>query len=141
MKKILFTIIGLSALFCMSSCDEAVYKGRKVYKAYFDYTLKDPESFKVYSEKYTKDGDFTVNWELDYGAKNSLGGMVREKATFTTVGTSIFIDANTPRNNNDAKIHRKSIIQSFWESFFHVNKKFICHFYSKELLLREIVNQ
>ncbi len=49
--------------------------------------------------------------------------------------------ANTPRNNNDAKIHRKSIIQSFWESFFHVNKKFICHFYSKELLLREIVNQ
>lgn len=50
MKKILFTIIGLSALFCMSSCDEAVYKGRKVYKAYFDYTLKDPESFKVYSE-------------------------------------------------------------------------------------------
>ena len=71
MKKILFTIIGLSALFCMSSCDEAVYKGRKVYKAYFDYTLKDPESFKVYSEKYTKDGDFTVNWELDYGAKNS----------------------------------------------------------------------
>lgn len=51
MKKILFTIIGLSALFCMSSCDEAVYKGRKVYKAYFDYTLKDPESFKVYSEK------------------------------------------------------------------------------------------
>ena len=53
MKKILFTIIGLSALFCMSSCDEAVYKGRKVYKAYFDYTLKDPESFKVYSEKYT----------------------------------------------------------------------------------------
>lgn len=90
MKKILFTIIGLSALFCMSSCDEAVYKGRKVYKAYFDYTLKDPESFKVYSEKYTKDGDFTVNWELDYGSKNSLGGMVREKATFTTVGTSIF---------------------------------------------------
>ena len=27
------------------------------------------------------------------------------------------------RNNNDAKIHRKSIIQSFCESFFHVNKK------------------
>ncbi len=26
-------------------------------------------------------------------------------------------------------------------NFFHVNKKFICHFYSKELLLREIVNQ
>lgn len=98
MKKILFTIIGLSALFCMSSCDEAVYKGRKVYKAYFDYTLKDPESFKVYSEKYTKDGDFTVNWELDYGAKNSLGGMVREKATFTTVvGTSIFIDGSSYR--------------------------------------------
>ena len=79
MKKILFTIIGLSALFCMSSCDEAVYKGRKVYKAYFDYTLKDPESFKVYSEKYTKDGDFTVNWELDYGAKKGYSVNVSKK--------------------------------------------------------------
>ena len=98
MKKILFTIIGLSALFCMSSCDEAVYKGRKVYKAYFDYTLKDPESFKVYSEEqYKSDGYFTVNWVLDYGANNSLGGMVREKATFTTVGTSIFIDGSSYR--------------------------------------------
>ncbi len=45
----------------------------------------------------TKDGDFTVNWELDYGAKNSLGGLVREKATFTTVGTSIFIDGSSYR--------------------------------------------
>lgn len=54
MKKILFTIIGLSALFCMSSCDEAVYKGRKVYKAYFDYTLKDPESFKGVQRKIHK---------------------------------------------------------------------------------------
>ena len=31
--------------------------------------------------------------------------------------------ANTPRNNNDAKIHRKSIIQSFWESFFSCEQK------------------
>ena len=34
---------------------------------------------------------------MDYGAKNSLGGMVREKATFTTVGTSIFIDGSSYR--------------------------------------------
>ena len=33
--------------------------------------------------------------------------------------------ANTPRNNNDAKIHRKSIIQSFWESFFSCEQKIL----------------
>ena len=95
MKKVLLLIIVATfQIVAFSSCDESVYKGRKVYKAYFDYTLKDPESFKVYNEKYTKDGDFTVNWELDYGAKNSMGGMVRENVSFTTVGTSIFINGD-----------------------------------------------
>ena len=97
MKKILFTIIGLSALFCMSSCDEAVYKGRKVYKAYFDYTLKDPESFKVYSDNFLNYGVFIVYCFLYYVSNNSFGGMVRENATFTTVGTSIFIDGSSYR--------------------------------------------
>lgn len=95
MKKVLLLIIVATfQIVAFSSCDESVYKGRKVYKAYFDYTLKDPESFKVYNEKHTKDGDFTVNWELDYGAKNSMGGMVRENVSFTTVGTSIFINGD-----------------------------------------------
>lgn len=93
MKKYSILII-LLAMAIFTSCDEAVYKGRKTYKAYFNHILKDPGSFKVYKEEYTKDGDFTINWELDYGAKNSMGGMVRENVSFTTVGTSIFINGN-----------------------------------------------
>lgn len=93
-KALLLILVATLQIITLSSCDEAVYKGRKVYKAYFDYILKDPKSFKVYNEEYTKDGDFAVNWELDYGAKNSLGGMVRENVSFTTIGTEIFIDGN-----------------------------------------------
>ena len=36
-----------------------------------------------------------MNWELDYGAKNSYGGMVREQVSFTTIGNSIFIDGTS----------------------------------------------
>lgn len=92
-KALLLILVATLQIITLSSCDEAVYKGRKVYKAYFDYILKDPKSFKVYNEKYTKEGA-TVNWELDYGAKNSLGGMVRKNVSFTTIGTAIFIDGN-----------------------------------------------
>lgn len=85
MKMILSTIIGITALFCMSSCDDPVTRGRQMYESYFEKTLKDPESFKVYSEKYkesTPKG--SIEWELDYGAKNPLGGMVRETVKFST---------------------------------------------------------
>lgn len=85
MKKILFTLIGVIIILCASSCDDSVSRGRQMYKAYFQKTLKDPKSFKVYSEKYIeKDKEGNVKWELDYGAKNSFGGMVRESIEFST---------------------------------------------------------
>lgn len=85
MKKILFALIGVTIILCASSCDDPISRGRQMYKAYFQKTLKDPDSFKVYNEKYTKeDKEGNIKWELDYGAKNSLGGMVRESIVFST---------------------------------------------------------
>lgn len=84
MKKILLTLIGVAIILCTSSCDDPVTRGRQMYKSYFKKTLKDPESFKVYDEKYTEQDKYTVKWKLDYGAKNSLGGMVRKSIEFET---------------------------------------------------------
>ena len=84
MKKILFVLMGTTLLLFMNSCDDPVTRGRQMYKSYFQKTLKDPDSFKVYNEKYTEDKNGTVEWKLDYGAKNSLGGMVRESVEFST---------------------------------------------------------
>ena len=94
MKKILLLMMAI-LLVSLSSCDESVSNGRRIYKADFKHILKDPDSFTVYDEKYTKDGEYTVNLELDYGAKTSYGGMVREQVSFTTIGNSIFIDGTS----------------------------------------------
>lgn len=83
MKKIMVLSMILFALL-LTSCDDPVTRGRQMYKSYFKKILKDPDSFKVYSEKHTDDKEGTVKWELDYGAKNSLGGMVRENVEFST---------------------------------------------------------
>lgn len=93
MKKFIF--LFLSSLFLLSCEDSAVSSGRKLYEMYFEKTLKDPDSFKIYSEKYTKDGEFTVEWELDYGAKNSFGAMVRETIEFTTTPNFILINGKS----------------------------------------------
>lgn len=93
MKKTIYALSLLLSIFLIS-CESSVSEGRSTYKAYFKHILKDPDSFKVYSETYTKDGEYTVKWELDYGAKNSLGGMVREKVSFETIGSSIHIDGS-----------------------------------------------
>ena len=50
---------------------------------YFRHILKDPDSFKLYNEKHDN-GTYIVEWEIDYGAKNSLGGMTRETLHFET---------------------------------------------------------
>lgn len=82
----------LSTLFLLSCEPSPVREGRKVYKAYFRKNLIDPESFKVYGEKYEITNDVRVEWTLDYGAKNRGGGMNRHEIKFTTVGTHIRID-------------------------------------------------
>lgn len=85
MKKLLF--ISLAVLMAvLTACESrSVSNGRIAYENYFKQHLKDPASFTVYSETYQEDGKFEVNWTLDYGAKNSFGGMVRKTVKFKTL--------------------------------------------------------
>lgn len=93
MKKIVLIMMMFVMCFFFVSCeDEAVSHGRELYQEHFKEVLKDPASFVVYSESYTKIDKFTVQWTLDYGAKNSFGGMVRETVKFKTCGSSIFFE-------------------------------------------------
>ena len=86
-------LIMLAAAFLLCACEpQAVRNGRKLYKKYYQSTLEDPSSFKVYKETYTVDGKYKVNWTIDYGAKNSFGGMVRKTDNIITVGNSIFVN-------------------------------------------------
>jgi hypothetical protein len=86
-------IIFLFTAFLLSSCESSsVSNGRKLYKAYFKEILKDPNSFTVYNESFVKNGSIEVEWNIDYGARNSLGGMVRESVTFKTTSNKLFID-------------------------------------------------
>lgn len=90
MKKItlLFFLITI-----LSSCgDSSVSRGRKLYKLYFNKTLKNPKSLVIHSEKYTKENESTVNWVLDIGAENSYGGMVRKTYEIQTVYDVIVVD-------------------------------------------------
>lgn len=94
MKKIIFHWCILITLFSILSCNNEpkhVSEGRKFYELYFQKQLKDPESFKVYSEKYKNLGNVII-WTLDYGAKNSLGGMIRETVEIRTYNNKLEID-------------------------------------------------
>lgn len=53
---------------------------------YFQETLKDPSSFVVYNESFEEESSVVIKWKVEYGAKNSFGGMVRETVEFTTIG-------------------------------------------------------
>ena len=90
MRKLYVIITILTLLSCEPS---AVRKGRYAYEKYFKETLLDPRSFKVYSESYEIDTTgVSVHWNVDYGAKNKFGGMVRKDVKFTTVGKTLFVD-------------------------------------------------
>ena len=98
MKRILTL---LSVLLLFTSCEPSqVRKGRWIYKAYFKHTLKDPSSLVIYKENYTLDGTCSVIWEIDYGAKNSYGAMVREDIKFTTIG-NLFISIDDSYGGGD----------------------------------------
>lgn len=89
-KYVLFLIVVVGATLFFTLYNPNIIKGRKAYEDYFKGILKDPESFKVYNEEYNADGG-TVEWKLDYGARNSFGGMVRKQVEFTTIGSKIYI--------------------------------------------------
>lgn len=92
--KYLFSFLLFISLLGFSSCEDSkVSRGRDLYELYFDTFLKDPKSFVVYEEVYTIKGG-EVEWEVEYGAKNSFGAMSRERAFFsTTVLNEIHIDS------------------------------------------------
>lgn len=99
MNKTLLIIV--SALLLCSCEPSSVRQGRKLYEKYYKSILKDPESFKVYNEKYTRSGRYEVDWTIDYGARNSYGGMVRKTAHIKTVGGSIFVNDHYVGTEND----------------------------------------
>ncbi|WP_291594291.1 hypothetical protein [Bacteroides sp.] len=94
MKIITFCWAIFITLFLILSCSNEpkhVSEGRKFYELYFNKKLKDPESFKVYDENYKNLGNVIV-WTLDYGARNSLGGMIRETVEIRTYNNKLEID-------------------------------------------------
>lgn len=102
MKKIaiLIVIIAITIFFISNYQESNVVSGRKAYKHYFQKTLKDPESLKIYEEKYIEDGS-AVKWTLDMGAKNGYGAYTREIYEITTTGSSSRIWVNEKYVNLD----------------------------------------
>lgn len=92
MKRIIL-LLGILMSLVLQSCNSNIDKGRDVYKAYLKSILKDPNSLEIYKETYiVEDDGYTVKFTVDYGAKNSLGGMERKKENFTTFGGQIYLD-------------------------------------------------
>lgn len=96
MKKVLFYLIGLVIAISAISCSfeaEIITEGRELYKLYFKKTLKDPESLKIYEEKYSNSG-YYVTWTINYGARNSMGGMTRETIKIETYTDKVVVDGH-----------------------------------------------
>lgn len=93
MRKVLLILFATAFL---ASCDKEpknVSNGRELYQLYFQKTLRDPESLKIYSEKYSiGDDGIKVSWTIDYGAKNGFGAMDRATKEFMTIGDMLFVD-------------------------------------------------
>lgn len=105
MKK--FTVLVIAILALVSCEDSEVSKGRRIYKKYFKEILKDPSSLVVYREDFKKDGSSIVEWTIEYGAKNSFGGMVRKTVEFKTVNNAIYVDGSCYR------LERGEIVKSY----------------------------
>lgn len=88
--KNLIVFLMLS-LFFVSCEDSAISNGRKMWKAYLNKYLKDPASLVIHKEEMKQDG-YKVEWEIDYGAKNSFGGMKRELLKCTTFPDMMFVE-------------------------------------------------
>lgn len=96
MKKVSFYLVGLVIVISAISCSlegNKVAEGRELYKLYFKKVLKDPESLKIYEEEYANLGNYVI-WTIDYGARNSLGGMVRETIEIETYTEKVVVDGH-----------------------------------------------
>lgn len=93
MKKFFY----LALIFILSSCggNEVVEKARAQYQSYYKKILKDPVSFKVFDEKVTVKDEYIVTFIVDYGAKNSYGGLTRTTDTILVVGDTFQVNGNS----------------------------------------------
>lgn len=71
----------LFVCFSLISCD----KNMSAVEKYLKDTLKDPESLVIYSESSVFENAGVALLKVDYGAKNSFGGMVRKTYYFKII--------------------------------------------------------
>ena len=108
MKKLM--IILVIGLLFMSCEDSAISSGRKGYTEYLKENLKDPESLKIYNEEIQRIADNSTIFIVDYGAKNSFGGYVRNKIKFEMVmGAIISVEDGSeseskPKSNQEVEL-------------------------------------
>jgi hypothetical protein len=88
MKKILLFV---SLIIFLASCENStVRERRKVYIKYFNDLLSDPKSLIIYNEKILSDNALITTFEVDYGAKNKVGGMMRNVRVFEIKENKIY---------------------------------------------------
>lgn len=92
MKKVVLLL--LAALTLCACQPRSVTEGKRAWTKYLKKVLKDPESLKIYSEEYEELNDHTVRWTIDYGAKNSYGGMDRKTIVVETTYATLKINGN-----------------------------------------------
>lgn len=93
MRKSLMILAATTLLTACSKEPKSVVEGRELYQLYFQKTLRDPASLKIYSEKYEiNDKGTEISWTIDYGAKNGYGAMDRATKEFKTIGDILFVD-------------------------------------------------
>ena len=70
------------------SCNREETEAKEKLKTHIKSTLKDPNSFQVYSQEVEKEGHVFII-TIDYGAKNGFGGMVRVTERYSVVGNYV----------------------------------------------------
>ena len=89
MKKVIVVILVAAAF--LAGCEsKTIRQHRKLYMEYFKEILNDPNSLIVYEEKVLETGSVKTVFEVDYGAKNRMGGMVRGKHVFEVMNGEIY---------------------------------------------------
>lgn len=91
MKNLILILITTLSLVGCKFEKQYIKESREMWMAYFHKVLKDPNSLVIYEEKCNDIGIDVVEWEIEYGAKNGFGGMVRETEKFKTIGDLLLV--------------------------------------------------
>jgi hypothetical protein len=81
-RVLLFAFVSLLCVGCVSVDKKREKDARKVCVEFLESTLNDPKSLIIHNEKVVQNNYAVVEFVVDYGAKNRLGGMVRKTSTF-----------------------------------------------------------